>query len=209
MASGHGAALSHRSAAELWGMLAPRGGDVHVSVPVAGGRERREGIRIHRVPSLDRSLTTSRDNIPVTRPQRTLEDLRRTVDPRDLRAAVRQAEILDLPIDAAAIVPDRAASALELAFLELCRRHRIRKPEVNVRVGPYRVDFLWRRERLVVETDGERYHRGVVATADDRERDRRLAELGFEVLRFGYREVIDEPERVAVRVKRRLAERRR
>jgi hypothetical protein len=115
---------------------------------VAGGRERREGIRIHRIPSLDQSLTTSRD------------DLRRTVDAGDLRAAVRQAEILDLPIDAAAIVPDRAASALELAFLELCRRRRIRKPEVNVRVGAYRVDFLWRRERLVVEPDGERYHRG-------------------------------------------------
>src|SRR3954447_13533385 len=56
-------------------------------------------------------------------------------------------------------------------------------PEVNVRVGRFLVDFLWRDQRLIVETDGERYHRGQLAKAEDLLRDHRLREMGFEVLR--------------------------
>ena len=43
-------------------------------------------------------------------------------------------------------------------FLSLCRKHGLPKPEVNVRVGPYEVDFLWRGHRLIVETDGYATH---------------------------------------------------
>ena len=207
LACGDGAVLSHRSAADLWGMLEPAGGEAHVTVPVAGGRAKRSAIRIHRRPDLDPAHTTSRENIPVTRPQRTLIDLRPLLEPGELRAAIRRAELLGLPLDPTALVPDLAWSALELAFLRLCRRHRLPAPEVNARVGPYRVDFLWRRERLIVETDGRRFHRGAIATLDDAERDRRLARRGFEVLRVGYREVVDEPKRTAARVRERLRSR--
>lgn len=207
LACGAGAVLSYRSAAELWGMLGAGGGDAHVTVPVAGGRARRAGIRIHRSPSLTVADVTARDNIPVTRPQRTLQDIKRMVSPGELRRAVRQAELLDLPIDAPALIPDLAGSALELAFLRLCARYRIPRPEVNVRVDRYVIDFLWRRERLIVETDGHRYHRGAVAAADDLERDRRLATLGFEVLRFTYRDVMTEPKRTAAHVRARLSAR--
>ena len=36
LACGEGAVLSHRSAAELWELLPPRGGNVHVTVERAG-----------------------------------------------------------------------------------------------------------------------------------------------------------------------------
>ncbi|HEX2127882.1 MAG TPA: type IV toxin-antitoxin system AbiEi family antitoxin domain-containing protein [Solirubrobacterales bacterium] len=171
MACGAHAVLSHRSAAELWGLVAERGGDSHITVPVAGGRARRDGIRQHRIPSLPRGATTSRDNIPVTSPQRTLEDLRSTIENGDFRRAVREAELQNLPIDAERLLPDRAVSAAEASFLALCRRHRLPTPEVNARVGRYRVDFLWREAWLVVEADGRRYHRGLVAADDDIERE--------------------------------------
>jgi hypothetical protein len=132
LACGSGAALSHRSAAELWGMLEPADGVIHVSIPAKGGR-------------------------------RTLEDLRREVTAGELRRALREAEFRRLPVDRFELVSDRAGSELELALLAVCRRHRLPSPEVNVMVGPFEVDFLWRRGRLVVETDGYDAHRGRVA----------------------------------------------
>lgn len=96
---------------------------------------------------------------------------------------------------------DRTRSELERLFLRLCRLHRVPVPEVNVRVGPFLVDFLWRDRRLVVETDGYRYHRGWHAFEDDRTRDLRLRILGYEVIRLSFRQVVDEPERVAAVLK--------
>lgn len=52
LACGEGSALSHRSAAELWRMLEPLLGLIHVSVLTPGGRVRRDELHIHRVPSL-------------------------------------------------------------------------------------------------------------------------------------------------------------
>jgi very-short-patch-repair endonuclease len=205
LACGPGAALSHRSAAELWGLLEHANGLIHVTVPVAGGRAKRGGLRIHRLPSLTRSTTTLRDGIPVTRPARTLTDLRGMVPPGDLRRAVRQAEVRGLPIDSFLLVPDRTTSELERIFLQLCRRHRLPRPEVNVRIGSDLVDFLWRERRLIVETDGYRYHRGAIAFEDDHARDNRLMALGYDVLRFTYWRVVNEPEAVLALLRSRLA----
>jgi len=207
LACGEGAVLSHRSAAELWGMLGETRSDCHVTVPVAGGRAKRRGIVIHRRPHMLPSEITSRDGIPVTSPQRTLLDLRTRLDPEILRRAIREAEFRGLPVDATALVGDRTASPLELEFLRLCRRHHLPEPEANVRIGPYVVDFLWRAERVVVETDGRQAHRGVVAADEDRERDRYLRRLGYTVLRFTYAEVVGRPKRVAAAVRATLKRR--
>jgi very-short-patch-repair endonuclease len=177
LACGEGAVLSHRSAAELLKMLDPTDEAIHVSVPVAGGRRKRDGIRIHRIPSLPTAATTRRDGIAVTSPARTLVDLRSTVSRDEFRRAVRQAEFRRYSIDAHLLNPDRTASELERLFLRLVRRHRLPDPEVNAQVGGLEVDFLWREQRLIVETDGYRYHRGSAAFEADRERDNRLREL--------------------------------
>jgi hypothetical protein len=160
LACGEGAVLSHRSAAELWKMLDPASGLIQVSVPTTAGRRRRAGIRLHRRRSLD-ARSMSHKGIPVTTPAQTIADLTGNVAPAQLRRAIRQAEVLGLRTGVAAGEPTR--SELEHRFLRLCHRHRIPMPEVNVRVGKFEVDFLWRQRRLIVETDGYRFHRGSAA----------------------------------------------
>lgn len=196
--------LSHRSAAELWRMLDLVGGPIHVAIRKPGGRAVRDGVVLHRFPSLQSHDVTSLHNIPVTRPQRTLLDLRATIDAGELRKAVRQAEFLELPIDAAAVISDRAASELEIRFLALCRRHRLPQPETNVMISGIRVDFLWPSQRLIVETDGYQSHRGLVAFQDDRARDARLRTLGYEVIRLTWRQVVDERAATARLLRARL-----
>ncbi len=141
----------------------------------------------------------------MTTPARTIADLRRIVSPARLRRAIRQAEVLGLRTGL-----DRPAeptrSELEHLFLELCRRHRLPAPEVNVRIGRRVVDFLWRERRLVVETDGYRYHRGPTAFEDDHARDLALRTGGYDVLRFTYRQVTSEPARVANAISTALAD---
>jgi very-short-patch-repair endonuclease len=198
LAHGDGAALSHRSAAELWRLLRPAGGVIHVSIPTGSGRRRRDGIRLHRRPRLVSTAITRRRNIPVTTPARTLADLRHAVPPAQLRRAIRQAEVLGLPTGLKASEATR--SELEHLFLRLCERHRLPAPEVNVQVGPYEVDFLWRSERLIVETNGYRYHRGAQAFEDDHQRDLVLRSHGCDVRHFTYRQVVESPAQVATAV---------
>lgn len=202
---GHwGAALSHRSAAALWGLLPASAELVDVSVPGENGRARRQGICVHRSWTLLNTCVTLRAGIPVTTPARTISDLRRSarqhrpgsVSQEELRRAVRQANVLGLPVGDQ-FVQDRTRSDLERDFLRLCRRCGLPAPEVNVRVDRYLVDFLWRKRRLVVETDGYQYHRGRVAFEEDRERDLAMRVLGYEVVRFSYRQVVDDPELVS------------
>lgn len=78
-------------------------------------------------------------------------------------------------------------------------------PEVNVRVGRFEVDFLWRRHRLIVETDGYVSHGGRSAFRNDRARDARPRMLGFSVQRFAYQHVVGEPGFVARTVRSMLA----
>ena len=91
-------------------------------------------------------------------------------------------------------------SELEHLFLRLCRRHRLPAPEVNVRIGSREVDFLWREQRLIVETDGYRYHRGATAFEDDHERDLDLRSQAYDVLRLTYRQITKDPTRAATAV---------
>jgi very-short-patch-repair endonuclease len=192
LASGAGAVVSHRSAAALWGLLTGATGAVHVTVPSSAGKSKREGIRLHRTRSLATAETTRRNGIPVTKPGRTIEDLRRTVSAREVRRAIRQAEVLGLPLGPD-VESDRTRSDLERLFLHLCRRHRLPEPHVNVRVDRFLVDFLWRERRLIVETDGYKYHRGRSAFLSDHDRDLKLRALGYEVIRLSEEQLANEP----------------
>jgi very-short-patch-repair endonuclease len=198
LAYGEGAVLSHRSAAELWEMLPARAASIHVTVSGDGGRAKRPGIHVHRSGALLPSQTTQRTGVPVTKPARTLQDLRRVTSVDDVRRAIRQAEFLGLDLgDQAHRELELTRSELERRFLSLCRRHRLPIPEVNVRLGRYEADFLWRESALIVETDGYRSHGGRSAFEDDRARDLELKLLGYEVVRFTYRQVVEHPQRVA------------
>src|SRR5690348_9461279 len=79
LACGRGAALSHKSAAALWG-IGPSPTIVEVTIPVASPR-RCDGIRVHRRPNLLANHVTVHDAISVTKPVRTAIDLATQVGP--------------------------------------------------------------------------------------------------------------------------------
>lgn len=225
LACGDGAVVSHVSAAVLWQLLKPIDGPVHVTTPSTSGRSRRRGIHLHRCPSLNapaepspspsslpirggrggRLSTTHRHNIPVTTINRTLEDLSASslLPPHLIRRATRQAELKGYHLEH--VETDRTRSDLETLFLAIVRRHAIPHPEVNVKLGRWTVDFLWRSQRVVVETDFWSYHRGSVAWEDDHARDLDLRSAGYTVLRYDDKQLENEPARIATDVRRALA----
>jgi very-short-patch-repair endonuclease len=172
IACGQGAVLSHASAGALWGILSSTSPSfVDVTVWGYSGRKKRRGIKIHRSITLTSKDVTRRWGIPVTTRARTLRDLGLGQEP--------------------------TRSELERAFVRLCRRHRLPKPEVNVRVGAYQVDFLWRDARLIVETDGYAFHSHRAAFEADRARDTDLKLRGYDVIRFTHHQVTRQPSTVA------------
>lgn len=148
-------------------------------------------------------MVTRRHGIPVTKPARTIADLRGCVSQEELRRAVRQANVFGLVTGPETDVA-RTRSDLELDFLALCQRHGIPKPEVNTKVDGIEVDFLWRDHNLVVETDGYLYHRGEIAFQDDHDRNLKLRLRGYEVLRLSDGQVTNEPAAITEALKKRL-----
>ena len=71
-------------------------------------------------------------------------------------------------------------------------------------MGSHLVDFLWRRSRLIAETDGYRYHRGRATFEHDHARAAHLAAGGYEVLRFTWRQITEEPAEVIAALRARL-----
>jgi very-short-patch-repair endonuclease len=201
LAYGDGAILSHTSAAQLWRMLRESGAATeaaHVTVPRE--RKSRQGIRLHRSATLSSADSTVHHGIPVTTPARTLEDLRRSFPGQIYAKALREAEFLRLPIGGRAKV-DHTRSELEAQFLILLRRRRLPQPEVNVRIDRFVVDFLWRPEGLIVEVDGWGSHGRRSAFEQDRSRDARLKLLGFDVVRFTWRQITGERAAIAATIR--------
>jgi very-short-patch-repair endonuclease len=224
LAAGPGAALSHASAAALWEIRPTSATRIDVSVRSAGGRGTRPGLRIHRAPHLRGEEITVQQGIRVTSVARTLFDLAATSSPRALERALDEAEIQQLydrgSLEALvrAHAGERGArrlqraldedgdltltdSELEELMLSLCREHHLERPTPRAWVAGLRVDFLFAASRLVVETDGYRYHRTRRAFERDRERDAILARAGYRTLRFTHRQLTREPAIVADTIK--------
>lgn len=224
LACGDDAALSHRSAAGLWGIQDSAQGPIDVTVLTRAGRTR-AGIVTHRGDALDPVDVTRRSAIPCTSLARTLLDLAAVVERRSLERAVDRAEELRtfdlhaiqavlerypgrrgtralaavLGVDSAPAVTQSEAEERLLALVE---GSGLPRPSTNVWIpledgGGYRADFLWRDARLIVEVDGRTYHAKRGAFVGDRRRDRRLALAGFETRRYAASELVDDPKRVA------------
>ncbi len=196
LACGAEAVLSHRSAAELWGIRPSAAARFDITVPHTSGVRSSSAIVVHR-PRRP-IATTTRDGIPVTTPGQTLADLATALSRRDLEKAVEMAEVRKLhvavPLDhpGAQRLGDAAGGALvvttdsplEDAFLALCDDHGIARPLVQPIVEGYRVDFCWPADRLIVETDGYEHHGTRAAFERDRAKDAQLTVRGWRVLRF-------------------------
>ena len=101
---------------------------------------------------------------------------------------------------AAGVAPALARSQAEERFLALVRKAQLPAPELNVRLGPFEVDFLWRTEQLAVEVDGYAFHASPALFERDRRKDARLSAAGVQVLRVTWRQLTSEPEAVLVRL---------
>ena len=82
-------------------------------------------------------------------------------------------------------------SELEERFLDEVAGAGLPRPRVNARVEGLEVDFVWRDQRLIAETDGAATHLTPTAFEADRRRDATLVTAGWRVVRFTWRQVTD------------------
>ena len=96
-------------------------------------------------------------------------------------------------------------SEFEEAFLALCRRIGAPDPQVNewVDLGDGEpaiwADFVWRRQRVIVETDGRKVHGTRQARERDTRRDQRAVLAGWRPIRTTWRQVINRPRELEPR----------
>lgn len=230
LAGGPGAVLSHRSAAELWGI-----GEEHprfCEVTVPRRRRMRPRIRWHH-SALATDEIADRNAIPLTSLHRTLLDLAAVLDRERLSDAVDRAEALRLgdrvplaelldrhrgrrglaslrAVLAEGTEPAFTRSRLERRFLRMLAREGLPRPEVNAIVAldaqVYEADCLWRRSRLIVELDGRSTHARRAAFESDRERDRVLMAAGWRVVRVTWRQLESDAASIARDLRRLLGE---
>jgi hypothetical protein len=218
LACGDGAALSHFSAAVVWGILEAEGQPIHVT---AEKQRRCRGVVVHQAPLEGERVR--RSGIVVTTPARTLVDLADVAPRRTLERAIDEADYLGLDWTEAAPRHGRRGSGLlasvlavhepgstrtrselEEMFLGLCDRSGFPRPEVNSRIEGYLCDFVWRDQRLIVETDGGQAHGTRKAEERDPVRDAELQLAGWVVMRVPYLRLSNAPEAVAAQVWRGL-----
>jgi very-short-patch-repair endonuclease len=86
--------------------------------------------------------------------------------------------------------PPLTRSALEALMRDLCDGDALPRPEVNTIVEGEEVDFFWRAQRLIVETDGHETHGTRAAFERDRAKDARLTVPGYRAVRFTHRQLM-------------------
>ncbi len=105
-------------------------------------------------------------------------------------------------------IEDIDLNQFERRFLALCRRHSIPVPRTQQVIGPYTVDFVWPKPRLIVETDGFEDHGTRTGFEADRARDAWLTAQGYRVVRFTWRQLRNDPTRVVATLRMLLGLRR-
>ncbi len=225
LAAGPGAVLSHRSAADLHELLGTSRARIDVIVARPAQRKI-VGIDVHRSRALRAADIVAVDEIPCTSVSRTLLDLAAVVNRERAERALNQAEVLRrLDLGAledqlernrrtvaaahlrAALVLYRpgdapAESDLERRFIRQVRAAGLPEPERQVRfhcadgTASFLVDFVWRAQRLALETDGRRTHGTAAAFENDRWRDQQLVRAGWRVVRVTWRQLADDPASV-------------
>lgn len=225
LASGEGAALSHRSAARLWRLLPPAA--ERIDVTCSGRRVRRDGIVGHRSDLRDDEWVFE-DGIPVTSVFRTIFDLAAVASMRELERAWHEAEVrrltdrVSLPMLLERYPGRRGTRRLrgllgsdepvgitrnefEEAFLALIDAHALPRPRMNadlsLRGRFIEVDALWESRWFAVELDSRGVHGTKKRFESDRQRDRILVAEGWRTMRVTWQQLHDEPDEIAADLK--------
>jgi hypothetical protein len=224
-------AVSHTSAAVLLG--APTlGWPDQVHVTRGSGGHQLSGTRVHRAP-LPAEDVLARAGIRVTTPARTLIDVARTEPFRAavviadglLRAGLLDAAHLDAMRGTPLTGRGAGAARRVVAFAtglsdnpgESLSRVAIHTaglppPELQVEISPrgpdgpgIRVDFLWRRQRLVGEFDGRLKYQAPADLYAEKRREDRIRAMGYGVVRWGWAEAYGDFGPTAARIRAQLA----
>lgn len=226
LACGARAALSHRSAADHWGLWS-HSGRPSVVVPHPRGALPRT-VDVHRSRIFTPRDVTRFDGIPVTSVARTLLDLAAIASRRELARLVDRAERLQL-FDLTTVEEvlgrargRRGARALRAAvanwrprftrteledrFADLIEASGLPHPQINAFVDGERVrhevDAVWPARRLAVELDSFEYHRTRRDLARDAEKTADLELAGYRVVRLTWDDVTVHRDRTARRLER-------
>lgn len=222
LACGQGAFLSGRAAAYLWGLIKGRPPTPEVTAPT---KRRLRGVITHRLRRCGSSEITMRNNIPVTKPPRTLVDLaavltvddlaracheagvRYRVTPREVKRVLEQwpsvkgAKKLRLIMNGDEPV---VLSKLEKRFLRLLKEQRLPRPVTNRPKGSFSVDCRWPEHRLTVELDSYRFHNSRHAWQQDRKREREAYARGDDFRRYTWGDVFEHPAQMLAELKQLL-----
>jgi Transcriptional regulator, AbiEi antitoxin/Protein of unknown function (DUF559) len=229
LAGGPGALVAHRSAAAVRGLL--HDSRPVVDILVAGSRRDRRGMVFHESRLIHPDDRSEVDGIPVTSVARTLLDIAEVVPRRKLVYALEQAErlrVFDLREVEALMARSRGRhglkvltaaireiepeaqhvrSRMERLFVAFCSRYELEVPAMNVSVEGFTVDALWAKRKLIVELDSWTHHNERRAFEEDRRRDAILKLAGYGVLRVTYRWLTEEPDDLALTIRRLSASR--
>lgn len=229
LAAGPDAVLSHRTAAALWGLAPETNGPIDVTAP---NQRRVKGVRVHRCsPAMDE--TTREDGIPVSTLSRTLFDCAGALPAYRLEKLLQEAEFKRLTdtlslgdliarypghrgVARARMVLERGRfgasitkEEMEIRFLKLVDDYELPSPVLNglIRAGDrdYEADCHWPNSMLVVELDSRSAHLTTYSFENDRARDRALRVAGWNVIRITWRQLHDEPARIAADIRSLLA----
>lgn len=227
LACGPGSAVSHGAAARLWSFR-NWFGPIHLVAP--RGRAGHPGLVVHRPRVLLPEDMIERGHCAVTTVARTLldlspgsriDDIGRWIHEARVQRVLDRGAVLDVcrrhanhrgrpRLEAALeleVLPTR--SGLEDAFLVICRRARVPQPLVNGELWSgertEEVDFHWPDRRLIVETDGGRYHGTRWRRRRDQAKDERFRARGWTVWRVPELDVTLAPREVATELRRLLA----
>jgi very-short-patch-repair endonuclease len=211
--AGPDAVLSHRTAAWWWGLIEDPPRVIEVSTWSHAGPA--SGVVVHRPRHTERSRHR---RFPITPIPPTMIDFAAAASLNQVRRALAEADyrgVLDVEAIETTLGRGRPGSArlrqalkhhqprlartrsrLERAFLALCESARVPLPELNVTIGAWTVDALWRPQRLAVELDGGRNHHTVGQMRRDRRKELFLRSIGLTVVRYSEDQVFDEPAAV-------------
>lgn len=221
LAAGPGSAVSHRGAAHEWG-LAEFPDVIEIVTPRAQW-PRLKGVRVHRSNDLVPNHVTVRHGVPITKPLRTLVDLGqsapwavadaletgladRLFTFKAVDAALEEFSckgrtgigVLRRIVDTRALERGIPDGLLEPRFARLIRKAGLPMPAFQVWVAPgIRVDFAYPDRMIVIEVDGFSTRRTPAQLDAQNERQNKLVELGWTVLRFTWKQVVRQPDAVA------------
>jgi len=227
--------VSHRSAAELWGLIQPAG-YIELSVPYTVNRAVRPPAVVHRIKDLRPGLAVHREGLPVTDAVRTVIDLGLVVPEWLVERAIsrgisnRAFEVSQIRVlrdalgrpgrngtgvvrsilDGDVLLFTKEESELEKRFTGLSRKHSLPTFSLQHEVwaaGRFvaRVDAALPDIRLAIEVDGFEHHSTLTAFQHDRSRQNALVALGWTVLRFTWHDVVHQPLEVVRVIERAIA----